>query len=149
MNDLLLPPHVGVTDKVILFDGVCKLCHGWSRFIIRFDQKRVFKLATIQSEQGQAILKHFDLPTSHFDTMLYIENNQVYEKSTAFLKVTKYLPWPFKLLQVFYIIPRPIRDWLYDRIALNRYRLFGKYDQCMLPTADHDSRFLSTKLPND
>jgi predicted DCC family thiol-disulfide oxidoreductase YuxK len=135
-------PYITEKDQLILFDGVCKLCHGWSRFIIKHDRNHVFKLATVQSEKGQAILEHFDMPTSHFDTMLYIENNQAYEKSTAFLKVVKKLPYPLKLLQVCYLIPRFIRDWFYDRIALNRYRLFGKYNECLLPTADHNSRFL-------
>ncbi len=135
-------PYINKKDNLILFDSVCKLCHGWSRFIIKYDRNHVFKLATVQSEQGQAILEHFDMPTSYFDTMLYVENNRAYEKSTAFLKVVNKLPYPFKLLQVFYLIPRFIRDWFYDRIALNRYKLFGKYDNCLLPTADHNNRFL-------
>jgi predicted DCC family thiol-disulfide oxidoreductase YuxK len=135
-------PYISEKDQLILFDGVCKLCHGWSRFIIKYDRDHTFKLATVQSEQGQAILEYFKMPTSHFDTMLYIENNMAYEKSTAFLKVVNKLPYPFKPLQVFYLIPRFIRDWFYDRIALNRYKLFGKYDKCLLPTADYDNRFL-------
>lgn len=135
-------PYITEKDQLILFDGVCKLCHGWSRFIIKYDRDHIFKLTTVQSPQGQAILEHFGMPTEHFDTMLYIENNHAYEKSTAFLKVVKKLPFPFKLLQVFYLFPKFIRDWCYDRIALNRYRIFGKYDSCLSPTADHDKRFL-------
>ena len=135
-------PYITAEDNLILFDGVCKLCHGWSRFIIKYGRNHVFKLTTVQSKQGQAILEYLDMPTSHFDTMLYIENNKAYEKSTAFLRVVKKLPYPFKLLQVFYLIPRFIRDWFYDRIALNRYRLFGKYSECLLPSADHNNRFL-------
>ncbi len=142
MKSTTAVPYISENDHVILFDGVCKLCHGWSRFIIKHDRKHVFKLATVQSVQGQAILQHFGLPTDHFDTMLYIENHQAFEKSTAFLKIVKKLPYPIKLLQVCYVVPRFIRDWFYDRIALNRYRLFGKYNECLLPTADHNSRFL-------
>ncbi|MCF6300321.1 MAG: thiol-disulfide oxidoreductase DCC family protein [Proteobacteria bacterium] len=135
-------PYISDNDPLILFDGVCKLCHGWSQFILKYDRSHVFKLATVQSKQGQAILRHFGLPTNHFDTMIYVEDNQAYQKSTAFLKVIQKLPYPIKLLQLCYIVPRFIRDWFYDRVALNRYRLFGKYSECPLPTADHNNRFL-------
>jgi len=134
--------NVDSLDHVILFDGVCKLCHGWSRFVIYADKKRLFKLATVQSEQGQQILRHFGLPTNNFDTMVYVENGKLYVKSSAFLKAMSRFPLPYKLLTVFWILPRPIRDWLYDRVALNRYTIFGRYDQCMLPTSDHLGRFL-------
>lgn len=134
--------NVNTLDHVILFDGVCKLCNGWSRFVIHTDKKQRFKLATVQSDQGQQILRHFNLPTDHFDTMVYIEKGQLYVKSSAFLKAISRFPLPYKLLTAFWILPRPIRDWLYDRIALNRYKIFGHYDKCMLPTADHLGRFL-------
>ncbi len=140
--DIPQPINVDTLDHVILFDGVCKLCHGWSRFVIFTDKKRLFKLATVQSEQGQQILRHFGLPTDNFDTMVYIENGKLYVKSSAFLKAISRFPLPYKLLAVFWILPRPIRDWLYDRVALNRYKIFGRYNQCMLPTADHLGRFL-------
>ena len=138
-----LPPHLQAGDKVILFDGVCKLCNGWSRFIIRFDQARQFKLASVQSPEGQAILQYFNMPLDHFDTMLLVEGNQAHEKSEAFLRVVRHLPWPFRVALLWRIFPKPVRDWMYDRIALNRYRLFGKYAVCMLPTPDHQKRFLS------
>jgi predicted DCC family thiol-disulfide oxidoreductase YuxK len=133
---------VGSLDKVILFDGECKLCHGWSRFVIRKDSARLFRLATVQSEQGQQILRHFGLPTDRFDTMLYVENGQHYVQSDAFLKAIAHFPSPYKLLTIFKIIPRHLRDWMYDRIALNRYKIFGKYDACMMPSSDHLARFL-------
>lgn len=137
-----LPPHVTANDKVILFDGVCKLCHGWARFLIKYDKKRVFKLATVQSKHGQAILKYFDRSIDEFNTMLLIDGNIAYDKSNAFFQVIKKLPYRFRLIMIFAIIPRPIKDWLYDRIALNRYKLFGQFDHCLLPSPDHKSRFL-------
>ena len=137
-----IPPHMRAEDKVILFDGVCRLCNAWSRFIIRFDRENVFKLASVQSPQGQAILQHFGLPTDYFETMLFVEGNMAYAKSTAFLNIVRLLPWPFNWLSAFRVVPKPIRDWCYDRIALNRYALFGRYDSCLLPTPDHDQRFL-------
>lgn len=140
-----LAPNVNKNDKVILFDGVCKLCSGWARFIIRFDKKRKFKLATVQSNEGQRILAFYNLPVDHYDTMLFIDDEKLHTQSSAFIYVVKSLPFPWPLLTLFWLIPKPIRDWLYDRIALNRYFLFGRYNRCLLPTPDHDSRFVRDK----
>jgi predicted DCC family thiol-disulfide oxidoreductase YuxK len=143
MNDLTkYPPNVGVNDCVILFDGVCKLCNTWSQFIIKVDTQQRFKLCSVQSPEGQNILRHFEMPTDHFDTMLYVEGNQFFDKSDAFLNVINKLGLPWRLLYIFKIIPKGIRNWLYDRIALNRYNLFGKYDTCMLPNKENENRFL-------
>ena len=130
-------------DKVILFDGVCVLCCAWSQFIIHHDPLCQFKLATVQSPEGQAILRYFSMPQEHFDTMVYVEGYQKFEKSDAFLKVVKQLGGLWKLFSILRIIPRAIRDWFYDRIALNRYRWFGKYNQCLLPQEEFRSRLLS------
>ncbi len=138
-----MPPGVTATDRVVLFDGVCKLCGAWARFLIRFDRHRVFKLASVQSIEGQAILKWYGLPTTYYETMLLVEGPYIFTKSTAYVRVVMRLPWPWKLGAVFWIIPAPIRNWLYDRVALNRYAIFGKYDVCLLPAADHESRFLN------
>ena len=67
------PPYITENDCVILFDGVCKLCNAWSQFIIKYDTQQLFKLCSVQSPEGQSILKHFNMPTDHFDTMLYVE----------------------------------------------------------------------------
>lgn len=130
------------TDKVILFDGVCKLCNAWSNFILKYDTQHVFKLASVQSDAGQAILRHYGYPLDHFDTMLLVDQGVAYAKSTAFLNIVRQLPLPFKLLAIGRFIPRPIRDWLYDCIAQNRYRIFGRYDQCVMPSPAHAGRFL-------
>lgn len=137
-----MPPYMQVGDKVILFDGVCKLCNAWSQFIIRYDKACVVKLASVQSKEGQAILQHFNYPITHFDTMLFVNGNQAFEKSTAFLNIVTLLPAPLRYLRFFRILPRFFRDFLYDRIALNRYWLFGKYQSCMLPSPDHKQRYL-------
>ena len=141
----MLAPNVNRNDKVILFDGVCKLCSGWARFIIRFDKKRKFKLATVQSVEGQKILAFYRLPVNYYNTMLFIDGEKLHTQSSAFIYVVKSLPFPWPLFTLFWLIPKPIRNWLYDRIALNRYFLFGKYDHCLLPTPDHDSRFVRDK----
>ena len=140
------PPNVDENDCVILFDGVCKLCNVWSKFIIKYDNQRHFKLCSVQSPEGQSILAHFSMPTDHFDTMLYVEGKQYFDKSDAFLNVVNKLGFPWRILFVFKIIPTAIRNWLYDRIALNRYSLFGKYDSCMMPNKENDDRFLNKKV---
>ena len=136
------PPNLTSTDCVILFDGVCKLCNAWSKFIIRYDKKRIFKLASVQSPEGQLILDYFKFPTDYFETMLYIEDGACYEKSDAFFMIISKLEFPWRMFIIFKFFPRLIRDWVYDRIALNRYKLFGKYDHCLLATPDHENRFL-------
>jgi predicted DCC family thiol-disulfide oxidoreductase YuxK len=143
MNSTNLPPNVSATDQVILFDGVCKLCNAWSNFIIKHDHQHVFKLCSVQSREGQKILKHFGLPTDVYESMLYVEGDKFYTQSDAFFQVIGKLGYPWKVVCLFWLIPKPMRNWLYDRIALNRYRLFGKYDVCLLPTADHKARYLT------
>lgn len=139
------PPRVEPTDRVVLFDGVCKLCGAWARFLIRYDRHREFRLASVQSVEGQEILRWFGLPTNHYDTMVLIEGNRAYFQSAAFIRVVARLPFPWFLAAVSRVIPAFIRDWLYDRVALNRYAIFGKHELCMLPTPDHESRFLRSR----
>lgn len=136
------PPFIQPGDRVVLFDGVCKLCNGWVRFLIRHDRQQLFQLASVQSAEGQAILRWFGLPTENFETMAYVEGRQLFIRSEAILQVLGQLPWPWCGWRVLRLFPAPWRNWLYDRIALNRYRLFGKYDACLLPSADHARRFL-------
>ena len=137
-----MPPHINEKDKVILFDGVCVLCSAWSRFILKYDKECHFKLSTVQSKEGQDILNWFNMPTDYYETMLYIEGNREYKKSDAFFKIIEMMPFPWFILKMFRLIPRAIRDWLYDRIALNRYRLFGKTTACVVPQPEHKNRFI-------
>jgi predicted DCC family thiol-disulfide oxidoreductase YuxK len=131
-----------VNQRVVLFDGVCKLCNGWAKFLIKHDQQQLFRLASVQSAEGQAILQWCGLPLDHFDTMAYVDNGQLFVRSAAVLQIVARLPAPWSWLRVLRVCPRALRDWCYDRIALNRYRLFGRYDSCLLPSADHAKRFL-------
>ena len=128
--------------RLIIFDGACGLCHAWVRFVIRYDKRRVFKFTSMQSDIGQRILKQFNQPTVSLETMLYIENGAVFEKSRAFLQVVRCLPFPVSLLFGFYFLPRPFRDFVYDRIARNRYKLFGSRDECTLTGGALRDRFI-------
>lgn len=139
------PPYVESSDKVILFDGVCRLCNAWSNFIIKHDRQRIFKLCSVQSEEGKEMLSHFGYPTEFYDTMLYVEGDKSFQQSDAFFQIMAKLGYPWKAICIFRMIPKSLRNWLYDRIALNRYRLFGKYDYCNLPLADHEARFLNAE----
>ncbi|MFT5208901.1 MAG: putative DCC family thiol-disulfide oxidoreductase YuxK [Flavobacterium sp.] len=140
-----LPPNVGVSDRIILFDGVCKLCNAWSNFIIKHDRQHLFTLCSVQSEEGKEILLHFGFPSEFYETMLYVEGAQCSLQSDAFFQVIAKLGYPWKVVCIFCLIPTRIRNWMYDRIALNRYRLFGRYDYCTLPSADHETRYLNAK----
>lgn len=142
MHDAVLPPHVQADERVVLFDGVCRLCNGWAKFLIRHDPQRRFRLCSVQSAEGQAILAWFGLPTDSFATMAYVEGSRLFVRSDAVLRVVGQLPGGWRLLSGLNVLPRSLRDWCYDRIALNRYRLFGRYDSCLLPAADHLQRFI-------
>ncbi len=137
------PKTVLQNQHIILFDGVCNLCSGWVSFVFKRDCAGRFKFVSVQSDTGQELLTLCGLPTDHFDTMVYIENGNAYFKSTAFLKIVQWLdlPWPMIGFTV-KSLPKMMRDWLYDRIALNRYRLFGQRSTCMIPTGQLVKRFL-------
>lgn len=132
-----MEPH-----PIILFDGVCNFCNGAINFILRQDKKGVFRFAPLQSEKGQQLLRQFDLPQTSFDSFILIDEGKVYKSSTAGLRLYNKLPWYWKWTQLFWVVPRLVRDAVYDIIARNRYRWFGKKDQCMVPTPEIKSRFL-------
>lgn len=137
-----LAPGVRAGQRVVLFDAVCKLCHGWSRFLMRHDRAHRFTLATVQSEEGKAILAWCGLPTTEYDTLVLVEGDRYYLRSAAVIRVLMRLPPPWCLGALAWLVPRPLRDRAYDKVARNRYRLFGRYEQCLLPTPDHLARFL-------
>lgn len=138
-------PFLAPGETVVLFDGVCKLCNGWAKFLIRHDRNQRIRLATVQSPEGQALLAWAGLPADAFDTMAVIRDNHYWVRSEAFFEVVAQLPGVWPALRLLRIVPRWLRDWLYDRVALNRYRLFGKHEVCMMPTPDHQRRFLKAK----
>jgi len=108
---------------------------------VKVDKKYYFKLCSVQSEKGQELLEYYGYPTDHFDTMLVLSNNRIYEKSDAFFAIVKELGW-YRLLLIGKIIPLSVRNWCYDRIAKNRYRWFGKYKSCPIDFSVDKKRFL-------
>ncbi len=130
-------------QPIILFDGVCNLCNGAVQFIIRHDKKNTFMFTSLQSETGQKLLAQYNFPPDELNSFILIENNKAYTRSTGALKVAKKLNGIFPMLYSFIIIPKILRDSIYDLVARNRYKWFGKKDECMIPTPQLKARFLN------
>ena len=129
--------------KIILFDGVCNLCNSAVQFIIKHDTKDVFRFVALQSEFGQEILKHIGLNPKNIDSIiLYEPGIAYYYKSSAAIQIAKNLGGIWHYGTVFRIIPTGISNKLYDYIAKNRYKWYGKKESCMIPTEELKSKFL-------
>jgi len=130
--------------QLIIFDGVCNLCNSKVLFIIKHDKKNRFMFAPIQSESGQQIISQFNIDTAETDSiLLYSHKNGLKIKSTAALQIAKLLRFPVSLWSIFLIVPACMRNWVYDLIANNRYKWFGRNDKCMVPTSELKSKFLN------
>ncbi|MBT0608697.1 thiol-disulfide oxidoreductase DCC family protein [Aequorivita echinoideorum] len=128
--------------KIILFDGVCNLCNGAITFIIKRDKKNSFKFAALQSEIGQQLISKFNIDTQKVDSIILIDGEKYYEKSSAALHISKELSGAYPLLFGFMVVPKFIRNSVYDYIAKNRFKWFGKKESCMIPTAELKAKFL-------
>jgi predicted DCC family thiol-disulfide oxidoreductase YuxK len=137
-------PLPTATDKpILLFDAVCVLCSGWVRFILARERGPDVVFASVQSPRGQALLAAYGLPLVDWDSNVFIEHGRPYFKTAAFFAVLRYLRWPWPWLRLGLALPTRPLDWLYDRIARNRYRLFGRYDVCVAPEPGSAHRFLT------
>lgn len=129
--------------KLILFDGVCNLCNASVNYVIKHDKKDTFRFAALQSEVGKQIVKEYNIDILKTDSiLLYSENNGIHYKSSAALKIAKQLGFPLNLLPIFLIIPAFIRNCVYDYVAKNRYKWYGKRESCMVPTTELQKKFL-------
>jgi predicted DCC family thiol-disulfide oxidoreductase YuxK len=130
-------------DGLILFDGVCALCSGWVKFIIPRDPQSHYRFVAIQSDCGRALAQRFGIDPNMPQTNVVIEGGTAWFKGDSALHVLKDLPgWGWTRL--FRILPRGIRNFIYDRVAKNRYALFGKYESCFMPTPELRKRFVTT-----
>lgn len=128
-------------SKIILFDGVCNFCNFWVNFIIDHDKQNIFKFAAFQSERGSELLEKFNLPKDDFDSFILISQNKVYKKSSAAFTIAKNLSgWP-KIFAPLNFLPKALTDLIYDLIAKNRYKFFGKKEACRIPTKEEKSKF--------
>ena len=130
--------------KLILFDGVCNLCNSSVLFVIKRDKMDDFMFAPLQGETGQQIINEYNIDTTQTDSIILYDKEKVkiYSKSTAALKVAKHLGFPFNFSVILQVIPAFIRDWVYDYVAKNRYKWYGKKDACMIPTPELKAKFL-------
>lgn len=129
--------------KLILFDGVCNLCNASVQYIIKHDKNDMFRYTALQSEVGQEIIEEFKIDTDKTDSiLLYSKDNGISYKSTAALQIASKLGFPINLMGIFLIVPVFIRNWVYDYIAKNRYKWYGKKEECMIPTPELKSKFL-------
>jgi len=137
-------------DKVILFDSLCNLCNGWSRFVLKRDTQALFTFCRVQSPAGQELLARLGLPLDTFETVILLERApnsdkggyRDYHKSEAALRIAAQLSGPWRHLALLRVLPRGLRDLVYDAVARNRYRLFGKRRECKLPDTAERKRFL-------
>ncbi len=130
-------------QPLILFDGVCNFCNGAVNFTIKKDKQAVIQFAPLQSEKGRMFLRQYNLPLEEMRSFIFIEDGKVYTRSTAALRVCRYLKGLWPLCYGLIIVPGFIRDGIYNWIAKNRYKWFGKKEQCMVPTPELRSRFLN------
>jgi predicted DCC family thiol-disulfide oxidoreductase YuxK len=128
-------------ERIIFFDGVCNLCNGAVQFTIRRDSKNMFKFASLQSEFAKQQVAPFNISPEDLDSFILMENGKVYQRSTAALRVARRLNGLWPLLYAFIIIPRFIRDGVYNYIAKNRYKWFGKQESCWVPTRELKRKF--------
>jgi len=128
-------------QPVIFFDGICNLCNASVQFVIEHDKENYFNFSALQGDYAKNVLAEFNIVPENLDSILLLENGKLYTKSTSALRVARKLNGFWPLLYGFIIIPKFIRDWVYDFIAKNRYKWWGKQESCWVPTPELKSRF--------
>jgi predicted DCC family thiol-disulfide oxidoreductase YuxK len=129
-------------ERIIVFDGVCNWCNAWVSFMIDHDPHGKFKFGTLQSEPAQQILQDLQLSTENFETFLLLEQTRVFSKSTAALRIARHLSGFWPLFYLFIVVPRPLRDAIYNFVARHRYKWMGKAEACRVPTPNERARFV-------
>jgi predicted DCC family thiol-disulfide oxidoreductase YuxK len=128
---------------IVLYDGLCGFCDRSVQFIIRHDRRARFRFAALQSDIGQALLRRYGLPTEELDSVVLVEDGKAYRKSKAGLRIARRLDAPWPMFWPLSIVPGAVSNLFYDLVARNRYRLFGRYDACPIPSPEVRARFLS------
>jgi len=128
---------------VIIFDGICNLCCGWIQYLIRIDKNMKFRFVSIQSERGQKMLNGIHENDKMTESIIYLKENKSFRESSAVLEILTDIGGVWKLIAVLKLIPKPIRNKLYQLIAKKRYHYFGKRATCLLPSPENKKRFLT------
>ncbi len=129
-------------NAIVMFDGVCNLCNTSIHFIIDHDRKQYFRFASLQSGAAQRLLSSYDHSALEVDSVMLLEDGELYTHSTAALRIARKLSFPFNLLYMGNVLPTSWRDVIYKYIAANRYRWFGKQDACRMPSPELKALFL-------
>lgn len=136
-------PAFADDHPIIVFDGECIFCSGWVNFVLRHDRRGRYRFITAQSPLGEALYRHYGLDSRDYETNLLIEDGIAYQKSEGSLRMAAGLGFPWKLASVLRVIPRRIRDPLYELVARNRYRIAGRRNACFVPAPEHRARFIA------
>jgi predicted DCC family thiol-disulfide oxidoreductase YuxK len=128
---------------LIVFDGVCALCSGFVRFVLRHDKAGRYRFLAAQSDLAAALYRHYGLPTDHWETNLLIQDGRLFVRSEGAIEIVSGFGGLWHAFRLLRLIPRPMRDWLYDRVAGNRYRWFGRHELCLMPDPGQADRFLT------
>jgi predicted DCC family thiol-disulfide oxidoreductase YuxK len=129
---------------VILFDGVCNLCNGLVVFLVARDPRARFRFAALQSDAAALLLRSVGLAREDvLDSFILVEGGRVWQRSAACLQVARRMRFPWWLFYALVVIPRPLRNALYDYVARHRFGWFGRRETCMTPTPDLERRFLA------
>jgi predicted DCC family thiol-disulfide oxidoreductase YuxK len=136
-------PGQADNTAIILFDGVCNFCDNSINRIIRHDKKNHFRFAPLQSEIGKKLSREHGIDTEKTDSIILVENGKAYTRSGAILRISKHMNRLYPLMYGLLIVPAFIRDAVYDIVARNRYKWFGKKESCMIPTAEIRNKFIS------
>lgn len=131
-----------LVERIVIFDGVCNLCSTTAQFIVRRDAQGRFRFAAAQSAKGRALLIESGVDPDRLETFVLRKDGHIFVRSDAALEIAKELDGLWPVLVVLRMVPRALRDWMYDVVARNRYRWFGKKQECMIPGADIQSRFI-------
>jgi predicted DCC family thiol-disulfide oxidoreductase YuxK len=131
-------------DKpIIVFDGHCAICSGWARFVVRHDPKARYRLLAAQTPLAATLYAHYGLDPLDYESNILIADGRAWFKSEGTIRMLEGLGFPWSLMGVFRMLPRGVREWGYEALARNRFRLFGRHDVCFAPTPDIAARFLT------
>jgi predicted DCC family thiol-disulfide oxidoreductase YuxK len=129
-------------NNIILFDGICNFCNYWVNFALKNNKKKNLLFSPLQGIFAKNALHKFGLDTTSLTSVIFIKDDKIYTQSSAVFRISKELNWPWKILFAFIIIPKFIRDFIYNIFAKNRYKWYGKKETCRIPTKEERERFL-------
>nr|WP_320120489.1 thiol-disulfide oxidoreductase DCC family protein [uncultured Marinifilum sp.] len=133
--------NISNSNPIVLFDGVCNFCNTTVRFVLAYNRAENIRFSPLQSDFAKQLLAQHNLSSDDIDTVVFVQDNKAYTKSSAAFQIARHLIYPWKTLYYLKHTPKNITNWIYDLIARNRYSWFGKKNQCMVPKPEWRERF--------